>query len=158
MSKKRSRSQKWSFALGISQCTLCTGTTEGWSSKTYLFQKQRMWSVLPVLLSAQRPASMPSPAPLHRRGVLSVFPKLISFLCHQPVSGDTCQGLPSSPKEEGLLRFRGFSFHFCHRPPSLLEKEMATHSSISCLKNPMDRGAWGAIVHGVTKSWTWLGD
>ena len=24
----------------------------------------------------------------------------------------------------------------------------------SCLKNPMDRGAWRATVHGVTKSWT----
>ena len=23
----------------------------------------------------------------------------------------------------------------------------------SCLGNPMDRGAWQAIVHGVTKSW-----
>ena len=23
-----------------------------------------------------------------------------------------------------------------------------------CLENPMDRGAWQAIVHGVTKSWT----
>ena len=33
-----------------------------------------------------------------------------------------------------------------------LEKEMATHSS-SCLENPMDRGAWQATVHGVTKSW-----
>ena len=28
----------------------------------------------------------------------------------------------------------------------------------SCLENPMDRGAWRAIVHGVTKSWTWLSD
>ena len=26
----------------------------------------------------------------------------------------------------------------------------------SCLENAMDRGAWWAIVHGVTKSWTWL--
>ena len=26
----------------------------------------------------------------------------------------------------------------------------------SCLENPMDRGAWWAIVHGVTKIWTWL--
>ena len=26
----------------------------------------------------------------------------------------------------------------------------------SCLKNPMDRGAWQAIVQRVTKSWTWL--
>ena len=26
----------------------------------------------------------------------------------------------------------------------------------SCLGNPMDRGAWRATVHGVTKSWTQL--
>ena len=26
----------------------------------------------------------------------------------------------------------------------------------SCLENPMDGGAWWAIVHGVTKSRTWL--
>ena len=25
-----------------------------------------------------------------------------------------------------------------------------------CLENPMDRGAWEAIVYGVTKSWTRL--
>ena len=25
-----------------------------------------------------------------------------------------------------------------------------------CLKNPMDRGAWWATVHGVEKSWTQL--
>ena len=28
----------------------------------------------------------------------------------------------------------------------------------SCLENPMDRGAWWATVHGVTKSWTQLSD
>ena len=27
-----------------------------------------------------------------------------------------------------------------------------------CLGNPMDRGAWWATVHGVTKNWTWLSD
>ena len=32
-----------------------------------------------------------------------------------------------------------------------LEKEMVTHSSI-CLGNPMDRGAWWATVHGVTRA------
>ena len=26
----------------------------------------------------------------------------------------------------------------------------------SCLGNPTDRGAWWAIVHGVTNIWTWL--
>ena len=33
-----------------------------------------------------------------------------------------------------------------------LEKEMATPLQYSCLENSMDRGAWWAIVHGVTKS------
>ena len=32
-----------------------------------------------------------------------------------------------------------------------LEKEMATHASNSCLGNPMERGAWRAIVPGVTR-------
>ena len=31
---------------------------------------------------------------------------------------------------------------------------MAAHSS--CLENPVDRGAWRATVHRVTKSWTQL--
>ena len=33
---------------------------------------------------------------------------------------------------------------------------MATHSNILAWGNPMDRGAWQATVHGVTKSWTQL--
>ena len=37
-----------------------------------------------------------------------------------------------------------------------LEEEMATHSSNSCLENPMDRGAWRATVHGVAKIQTQL--
>ena len=37
-----------------------------------------------------------------------------------------------------------------------LEEEMATHSSILCLENPMDRGAWWATVHRVAKSDTRL--
>ena len=32
-----------------------------------------------------------------------------------------------------------------------LEKEMATHSSIICLENPMDRGTWRAAVHGFAR-------
>ena len=37
-----------------------------------------------------------------------------------------------------------------------LEKEMATHSSISCLGNPMNRGTWQTIVHMVAQSRTQL--
>ena len=40
----------------------------------------------------------------------------------------------------------------------LLEKEMATHSSIPDLKNSMDRAAWWATVHGVAESQTGLSD
>ena len=35
-----------------------------------------------------------------------------------------------------------------------LGEGMATHSSILAWENPMDRGAWWAIVHWVTKSQT----
>ena len=33
-----------------------------------------------------------------------------------------------------------------------LEEEMASHSSILAWKNPMDRRAWQATLHGVAKS------
>ena len=39
-----------------------------------------------------------------------------------------------------------------------LEEGMATHSSILAWRIPMDRRAWWATVHGVTKSWTQLSD
>ena len=37
-----------------------------------------------------------------------------------------------------------------------LEEGMATHSSILAWRNPMDRGAWRAAAHRVTKSQTQL--
>ena len=37
-----------------------------------------------------------------------------------------------------------------------LEEGMATHSSILAWRIPMDRGAWRAAVHGVSKSQTQL--
>ena len=39
-----------------------------------------------------------------------------------------------------------------------LEKEMAAHSSILAMGNPMNRGAWRAPDHGLTKSRTRLSD
>ena len=39
-----------------------------------------------------------------------------------------------------------------------LEKGMATHSSILARTIPMDRGAWRATVHGVSKSGTQLSE
>ena len=40
----------------------------------------------------------------------------------------------------------------------LLEKGIATHSSILAWRIPMDRGAWWATVHGAAKSQTQLSD
>ena len=37
-----------------------------------------------------------------------------------------------------------------------LEEGMATYSSILAWRIPMDRGAWWAFLHGVTKSQTQL--
>ena len=37
-----------------------------------------------------------------------------------------------------------------------LEEEMAIHLQYPCLGNPMDRAAWWAAVHGVTKNRTRL--
>ena len=39
-----------------------------------------------------------------------------------------------------------------------LEEGKATHFSILAWRNPMDRGAWWATVHGVTKSLIGLSD
>ena len=39
-----------------------------------------------------------------------------------------------------------------------LEEGMTTHSNILAWRIPMDRGAWRAIVHGVTQSRTRLSD
>ena len=39
-----------------------------------------------------------------------------------------------------------------------LEEGMATHSSVLAWRIPMDRGAWWATVHGITKSQTQLSD
>ena len=39
-----------------------------------------------------------------------------------------------------------------------LEEGMSTYSSILAWRIPMDRGAWWATVHRVTKSWTRLSD
>ena len=35
---------------------------------------------------------------------------------------------------------------------------MATHSSVLAWRIAWTEGAWQAIVHRVTKSWTWLSD
>ena len=56
--------------------------------------------------------------------------------------------LPMQQMQETQVKSLGWEDH--------LEKEKATYSSILTWKNPMDRGAWQATVHGDAKSQTWL--
>ena len=59
---------------------------------------------------------------------------------------------------------RGFPGGSSGKESACQRRRCKRHSSIpggplqySCLENSTDRGAWCASVHGVTKSWTWLG-
>ena len=45
--------------------------------------------------------------------------------------------------------------HYC---TIALISHASTPLQYSCLENPMDRGGWEAVVHGVAKSRTWLSD
>ena len=64
------------------------------------------------------------------------------------LSGGSGGNLPAI--RETWVRFLGWE--------DLLEKGITTHSSILAWRILMDRGAWRATVHGVTKSWTELSD
>ena len=59
------------------------------------------------------------------------------------------------------LSFREICFPGGTRDMSLIpglgrspEEKNGNPLQYSCLENPMDRGAWWATAHGVTKSWT----
>ena len=72
----------------------------------------------------------------------------IIFQIRAPLAAQTVKSLPAMQE----TRVQSLDW----KDP--LEKGIATHSSILCLENPMDRGAWQATVHGVAKSRTQLSD
>ena len=49
-------------------------------------------------------------------------------------------------------------FHLELINSTLFDSHHGTPLQYSCLETPMDRGAWQAVVHGATKSQTWLSD
>ena len=97
-------------------------------------------------------STTPSP-PILRvkgRGHTWNFPIFVMFQCIRRAS-------PVSQHYRIHLRCRN-----CRRwgfDPSLGRSPGRGHGNrflYTCLENPMDRGAWSAIVHGVAKSQTWL--
>ena len=65
------------------------------------------------------------------------LPRLILVVKNLPASAGDARGMASIPGQEGPL-----------------EEGMAIHSSVLAWRIPMDKGAWQATVHGVTKSQT----
>ena len=59
---------------------------------------------------------------------------------------------------EVMMEYLQLTFKQVSHTVSVCEKAMAPHSSTLAWKNPMDRGAWKAAVHGVAKSRTRLSD
>ena len=67
-------------------------------------------------------------------------------------------GLPKWLRWEKIhLPMQGTQFLSLSREDPL-EGEMASHCTILAWKNPMDRGTWQAMVHGIAKSRTQLSD
>ena len=75
------------------------------------------------------------------------FPNVCEYLCTYLQA----QGLPQWVSSKELASNAGDTVDACSVPGW---GRWATHSSI--LENPMDRGAWWATVHGVSKSRTQL--
>ena len=67
----------------------------------------------------------------------------LMFLLGFP-GGSVVKNLPANAGDTGSIPGLG-------RSPG---EENCNPLQYSCRENPMDRGAWWAIVHGVTKSWT----
>ena len=85
-------------------------------------------------------------------------PKLFFIVCltYQIVRFPGCavvKNPPANAGDLGSIPGLGRSPGGGHGNP-LLEEGMATHSSILACRIPMDRGAWGATVHGLAKSQT----
>ena len=76
--------------------------------------------------------------------------RVVVFIMGSP--GGSVVKNPPAVQEMQKIRVRSLS----QEDP--LEESMTTHSSILAWRIPMDRGAWQATVHGVTKSWTRLRD
>ena len=75
--------------------------------------------------------------------VCSLDKTLLAFaLLHFVLQGQTC-----------LLLQVSLDFILLHSNPLWWNGNPLQYS---CLENPMDRGAWRATVHGVTKTQTWL--
>ena len=96
---------------------------------------------------------LPELSPLQHKGSVLIFCQDACFLHACAVSrvfsgGSAVKNSPASAGDTGLILGLGGSPGRGNGNPL----------QYSCPENPMDRGAWWATVHGVTKSQTWPSD
>ena len=104
------------------------------------FSRQDYWSGLPF----------PSPGDLPNPGIESMSPALQTGTLPSEPPGKPREVVKNPPAKAGD---RGDTCSI----PGLGRSLRVGNSNLlqySCLGNPMDRGAWWATDHGVTKSWT----
>ena len=86
-------------------------------------------------------------------GILLGYSGLIlGYVCAGPGASQVALVIKNLPANTGDARDAGLI-------PGLGRSPGGGHGSplqYSCLENPMDRGAWQGMVHGVTKNWTQL--
>ena len=68
------------------------------------------------------------------------------------------QIIPPSPSPTESKSLLIYMCLFCCLAYRVIGEGNGNLFQYSCLENPMARGAWGATVHGVAKSWTRLSD
>ena len=93
---------------------------------------------------------LPSQEPLtcQKSGYISI---LVSLVCYNKIHGlsgfngsSAVKNLPISAVDTGSVPGSGRS----------LGEENGSPLRYFCLENPVDKGAWSATFHGITKSWT----
>ena len=122
--------QGFSFSLNLT-CFLSLFSSVLFEPKSFLIHKYLVPSILPRKLPIVKNSNYP---------LLIVF---WGFLGSSEVKASACNA-----GDLGLIPGSG-------RSPG---EGNGNPLQYSCLENPMDRGAWWAAVHRVTKSWTRLSD
>ena len=114
------------------------------------FSSQEYWSGLPFPLPGDlpNPGIKPRSPALEANSLLSEPPGLCQLMWSGFHSGSN--GKKPACNEGDLGSIPGLG-----RSPGRGNGYLLQYY---CLKNSMNRGAWYATVHGVTKSWTWLSD
>ena len=115
------------------------------------FSRWKYWSGLPFPSWPKiKPASLVSPAMAGRFFTTRrPTPALLLGKSHGRRSLVGCG--PLGREESETTEWLHFHFSL-----SCIGEGNGNPLQCSCLENPVDRGAWGATVHGVAKCWMWL--